>query len=263
MNRWNIKRKRWLDRKSRQGNRRTSKRNQVFRDNSSESSAIRVRSDNNTSFVMLTPPKNFSLTDNAEETMRFFADFAKEIERKMHGMHFFIDSRDVERVTVDALIYLIAILQNDTVNHYMKYSFSGNYPRNKEANRIYKESGFTDYVVSKMRELPESTDKMRIISGTNNSPAAAKELSDFVMHKLGKNRKHIQPIQKVLIELMSNVYHHAYEKNMHMAKKWYMYAEHIDNYIRCVFVDTGFGIAKTARKNFTETIQLKLGMSFL
>ena len=167
-------------------------------------------------------------------------EFAKEIRRKEYGTHFIVDSRPVESATVDALIYLIAILQNDSLNNYMRYKFSGYFPVNEEAKRVYKESGFTDYVHTKMRELPESTEKMRIISGSDNNPAAAKELSEFVMRCLGKTRPEILPIHKVLIELMSNVYHHAYEKNPVMALKWYMYAEHVDDYIRCVFVNTVF-----------------------
>ena len=45
-----------------------------------------------------------------------------------------------------------------------------------------------------------------------------------------------------------------------MAKKWYMYAEHIEDYVRCVFVDTGFGIAYTARKNIGENLKMIFGM---
>ncbi len=260
MSKWKQKRKTWFDHHSRLGNRKKPKRHHSKRDTSPGLSTTRIRNDNNELIVILKPPTHFSLTNNPEETMNFFSDFAKEINRKEHGTRFFVDSREVESATVDALIYLIAILQNDTVNHYMHYSFSGNYPLNKEANRVYAESGFNDYVVSKMRELPQSNDKMRIICGEDNSPLAAKELSDFVIKNLTKTRKDIQPIQKVLIELMSNVYHHAYEKNSFMAKKWYMYAEHIDDCVRCVFVDTGYGIAKTARKNFSEKIKLAFGI---
>lgn len=206
------------------------------------------------------PPKKFSLASNAEETMAFFMDFAKQIKLHEYGTHFFIDSKDVEVVSVDALIFLVAILQNDTLNNHMRYTFTGNYPENKEAYSIYSESGFNDYVISKMRKLPPSTDKMRIICGVNNNPIAAKEFSNFVMSNLGKTRKEILPVQKVLIELMSNVFHHAYDKNAFMAKKWYMYAEHINDYVRCIFVDTGYGIAKTARKNFGEKIKIGLGL---
>ena len=166
----------------------------------------------------------------------------------------------MEKVTVDSLIYLIVILQNEELNITMKYSFAGNYPINQEANKVYAESGFNDYVKSHMKNLPKSNEKMCIVNGTGNRSDISKELCDFVIDKLGKNRKQILPLQRVLIELMSNVFYHAYAKNSFMAKKWYMYAEHIDNYVRCVFVDTGQGIAKTVRKNFGEQLIKLFGL---
>lgn len=262
MSRWKLKRKKWLDRHSRAGNqkkRRSIKARVVSFSNTRSSHVQRSSNGNKAHSVTLIPPNNFSLINNADETMTFFMDFAKEIEAKEYGKHFFIDSGNVEKVTVDSLIYLIAILQNHELNITMKYSFSGNYPKNSNANRVYAESGFNEYVNSHMKSLPKSNEKMCIVNGTGNRTEISKELCDFVMEKIGKSRSKILPLQKVLIELMSNVYYHAYEKNTFMAKKWYMYAEHIDDYVRCVFVDTGQGIAKTVRKNFGEKIKTIVG----
>ena len=72
---------------------------------------------------------------------------------------------------------------------------------NEEARQVYVESGFNDYVDSKMKRLPESRDKKRIICGVKNDSVASKDLCDFVIMSLGKSRRDIQPIQKVLIEL--------------------------------------------------------------
>lgn len=255
MSRWNKKKKKWLLQHARQSNRNKRHGKGVGGANTPGSTTQRFFSRDSRPYVVQTPPKNFSLIDNPEETMAFFSDFAHEIERNQYGTHFFVDSRNVESVTVDALIYLIAILQNDKQNYNLNYSFSGNFPESEEAKKVYTESGFTDYVESKMKILPSSNNRMRIICGTNNHPQSAKELSRFVMESLGKEKKDIHPLQKVLVELMSNVFYHAYVKNAFMAKKWYMYAEHEDDYVRCVFVDTGYGIAKTARKKLNEKIR--------
>ena len=265
MSRWNQKRKLWLDRHARLGNKRKKRNKRIYGSSYSKiiqlgASTIRTTTQDNKPVVIQTPPKNFSLVKNPEETMSFFMDFKNEIDRNQYGTHFFVDSKNVEFVTVDALIYLIAILQNDKQNNYLRYSFAGNYPESENAKKIYTESGFTDYVYSNMKTLPKSNERVRIISGINNNPESARELCDFVIEALGKSRKDILPIQKVLVELMSNVYHHAYDKNSFMAKRWYMYAEHSGNYVRCIFVDTGFGIAKTARKNFGEKFRAFFGM---
>ena len=265
MSRWNQKRKRWLDYHARLGNKRKKKNRQIHGISSSKSfslgaSTTRITSHDKKPIVIQTPPRNFSLIDNPEETMSFFMDFKNEIDRNQYGTQFFVDSKNVESVTVDALIYLIAILQNDKHNNFLNFSFAGNYPENEAAKKIYTECGFTDYVHSNMKSLPESNDRIRIICGVDNSPESAREICDFVMETLGKLRKDILPIQKVLVELMSNVYHHAYEKNSFMAKRWYMYAEHSGDFVRCIFVDTGYGIAKTARKNFGEKFRTFFGM---
>ena len=254
-----MKRKNWLDKHSRLLNKKkkiwTYNNNRITTFNPA---IVRIKK-NNPPFIKLELPQRFSLMDNPEETMKFFMCFAREIEQKEFGKYFYIDSSKVEYVTVDALIYLIAILQNKTFNRAMRYSFRGNYPLNEDARRVYKESGFNDYVKLNMKDLPRSTDKMRIVSGNRNKSETSRDVCDFVIKKLGKTKQQIQPLQKVLIELMSNVFYHAYE-NTFMTKKWYMYAEHVDNHVKCVFVDTGQGIAKTVRKNFRERLRTFVGI---
>ena len=202
MSRWNKKKKKWLLQHARQSNRNKRHGKGVGGANTPGSTTQRFFSRDSRPYVVQTPPKNFSLIDNPEETMAFFSDFAHEVERNQYGTHFFVDSRNVESVTVDALIYLIAILQNDKQNYNLNYSFSGNFPESEEAKKVYTESGFTDYVESKMKILPSSNNRMRIICGTNNHPQSAKELSRFVMESLGKEKKDIHPLQKVLVELI-------------------------------------------------------------
>lgn len=261
MSRWSKKKKRWLDNHSRKGKKRKVHSGRILYPNRGNEHVFRTVKDNKPTIV-LTPPKRFSLTENTEETMSFFVQFAKEIERKEYGKSFFIDSSEVEFATVDAIIYLIAILQNDTLNVSMNYSFSGNYPKNKDANRVYSESGFNNYVHSRRRVLPSSTSKMRIVSGIRNDSEVAGGFCDFVISSLNKTRRNIIPLQKVLIELMSNVYYHAYAKNTFMAKRWYMYAEHREDYVLGIFVDTGQGIAKTVKTRFGERLKRILGLDY-
>ena len=259
MSRWKEKREKWLDYHSRkaQKNKKGKKKKSHY---SKKSHIVQSSTFGEDNRITLAPPENFSLLDNPEETMRFFKEFAKEIEKPRKDVLFYVDSSKVNHVTADALIFLIAILENDVTNRNKNYMFAGNYPCNKEANIVYQESGFNDYVRSKKKELPKETNRMRIVGGIKNDPDIARGICDFVISKLGKKRQEIMPLQTILIELMSNVYHHAYDKNSFMRKKWYLYAEYVDSHIQCIFVDTGFGIAKTVRKNFMEWIGNTLGV---
>lgn len=195
------------------------------------------------------------MVNNSEETNQFFEEFTGEIRSRQYGKEFYIDSSKVEQVTVDALIYLIAILQNNQLNISMNYKFRGNYPENEEARKVYFESGFNDFVASNMKRLPKSSDRFKIVCGETTAPETTGECCQFVMETLGKSRVEIMHLQSVFVELMSNVVCHAYEKNKFMAKKWYIYGEHIDDYVRFIFVDTGLGIAKTVRKNNFEKMR--------
>lgn len=204
-------------------------------------------------------PSSFSFLYNTEETIDFFSNFIKDIKKKLYKNIFNINSQNVDNVTVDALIYLIAIMRNIKINSEMLYTFRGNLPNNKLCCDIYNECGFMSFVKSKSKQLPISTDKMKIITGTKNDSYIASTFCRFVMDKLNKTQVDTISLQKILIELMSNVYHHAYNNDELMRKNWYIYAEYIDNCVRFVFVDTGIGIARTVRKNFIEKIQRLIG----
>jgi len=155
-------------------------------------------------------PKVFSLIDNADETIEYFNELPQGILEKIPKRQFLIDSSSVESVTVDALIYLIALMTNMKLNKIMQYSFSGNWSECREAEIVYKDSGFVDYVKSKTKTFPANKSKARIRSGTNNSPQIAQEISDFVISELDVRIKDIIFIQKILGELMSNAFYHAY-----------------------------------------------------
>ena len=212
--------------------------------------------------VLIELPEDFSFITNPEETMETINSLIEEIKHEEFRKTIFIEAKSVKHVTVDALIYLIAIMENDCINKRMQYTYVGSFPQAESAKDVFRGSGFMGYVKSRVRRLPQSTEKMQIISGVNNDPTKAKDCCMFVMNCLGKDRSDMIPLQAVFIELMSNVYHHAYDEDDGvMLKNWYIYAEHIDEKVRVVFVDTGMGIARTVRKSFSENIKSVFGFS--
>lgn len=255
--------KEWLDRRSRKlGKKRHCKKKSLYSNINQKNSYNKdrdVKRKSNFYESHKIAPVNFSFLNNTEQTIDYFNDVVLEILQKESGKCFFIDSSNVESVTVDALTYLIAIMKNMRLNYVMKYAFRGNLPGNCKAAAVYQESGFMSFVKSKMRELPSSTDKMKIVSGTKNDPQVASKFCKFVMEKLNKEMLDILSLQKVLIELMSNVYHHAYNNDGEMNKHWYIYAEYADKHVRFVFVDTGAGIARTVRKKWIEKMKKLFG----
>lgn len=201
-------------------------------------------------------PQVFSLIENADETIEYFNKLSQGISEKIPRIQFLIDSSGVKFVTVDALIYLIAIMENMKLSRVMQYSFSGNWPQDKVAETVYKDSGFVDYVKVKEKAFLANKSKVRIRSGINNDPRIAQEISDFVISELNVRVKDIIFIQKILGELMSNAFYHAYDdKTKEMYSKWYLYAEHVEDKIRIIFADTGRGIAGTVRRKKSEKVR--------
>ena len=237
-----YRRKLWLDHRSRKLTNKNKKR--------------RKKRSRKKHYTLLTLPEYFSLTGNTEITMNFIINLYKKIDKAGRGSHIFIDSHNVKIVTVEALIYLIASIQNNHTCSAKKIICTGNYPKDKEAKKIYLNSGFNDYVRSRIKSLPHSNEKMEIKSGSNTVPEIAQQCCIFTHNKQAQTKN----LYTTIIELMSNTFHHAYNGNYWTEKKlWYIYAEREDDRIRFIFVDTGDGIAKTVRKNFAEKIKLLFG----
>lgn len=204
---------------------------------------------------MFVVPSVFSIIDNTEETLLMFANIQKGIEGYASKSRIFIDSANVEKVTVDALVYLIAVMTNNKLGRKKYFVFEGNFPTNEFALQVYRTSGFMEFVYSRMKKLPKNTEKMQIITGKYNEPISAKRVCEFAMERLQAERIDVINIQKILIELMSNVFAHAYKEDGIMEPCWYLYAEYIlPDTVRIVFADTGLGITKTVRKKFHEKI---------
>lgn len=160
----------------------------------------------------------------------------------------------MEIVTADALIYLMVMIKNYGVLR--RHSFLGTLPQNPEAKKVYIESGFLSYFRNNCsKEFKENPEKLRMIKGNKTDSEITTRVIRFVSEKQNKSIIELISLQKIFIEMMSNVVYHAYTSKSRVERKdWYIYVEHIDDFVRIIFVDTGVGIAKTVRKNFKEKL---------
>lgn len=249
MSNWQRKKYKWKIKHVREGNEKKNKKTYYSVDKKQISTPNRY-----------VAPEIFSLQDNTEETMCFFRKIVDDMNYKIINQSFFIDSSKVVKVTVDALIYLIALMKNAKLSKGLNYRFRGNFPVNEDALKVYQESGFMEFVKSNLTTIPQNSEKFKIITHHLNRPELSKKVCEFAMDKLGMTRVETSDLQRIFIELMSNVVFHAYNDTSGMKKSWYLYAEHINNYIKIVFVDTGLGIAETVRKNQYEKMIRLLGI---
>lgn len=158
---------------------------------------------------------------------------------------------EIEEVTVDALIYLIAIIKNIKREKNKIYCFNGNIPSDNKNMAIIKESGFLEHMQSTNIETIKTTNKLRICSGRTYNPQIVKESCSFIHKTTEQNRISTKWLFRIIGEMMNNSIQHAYLSNANnFAQKWLLYIEKDEEKLKFTFLDTGLGISRTIHKKF-------------
>lgn len=196
-------------------------------------------------------PLNFSIVNNPDESMSFLNQSMYQIEEL--GKDILQDFRYIISVTPDALLYMMAYIESLKVRN-ISYSITGSYPRQKECNRLFKESGFLEHLKDQKEELENmTTDILTIKVGSDTESLIAQKVVKYVRKWLNLEKKDTRSIYKILIECMANTHNHAYSKSKNN-HKWYLMAYHHQNEVHFVFLDNGYGIPHTIRKNWGEIL---------
>lgn len=200
-------------------------------------------------------PSNFSIVTNSNDTLAVF-DSLLDYIRTNRNKHkaIFIDVSNVTELSIDSIMYLLCIVNNLKKNEKYKYNFHGNYPINAEARRRFNESGFNNFVNSRISNgLSRKTDKIQISAGNNIDTRLAREIVNFLREK-STNSDNFAYVYEILIELMGNTWKHAYTNNTSelFDACWYSYVELEDNKAKISFLDTGIGIPKSIYKKVLE-----------
>lgn len=211
------------------------------------------------SFVF-TAPLIFSIVRNASETSDFFNKLLKFIvDARNYGRSIFIDISRITDLTIDALMYLLAIINNLNTMYRGRYSFEGNSPNDATVKQLFEDSGFFRYVKRKgSSPLQQNKENIQIITGTESNPLVAKNMSEYICKVANIDKKDCRFLYVMMIELMLNTKKHAYDVNETILDPhWYCFAEYDnDDTIAFTFMDTGEGIPATVQKNFPERIDL-------
>lgn len=256
--------KKWLKTKNKKQIRKLQKRNKCNR--------IRILHNtphhchNNT--LIIKAPKVFSVVENPEETMRCFYEIIKDTSYKEFDKRYYFDWSEVEEVSIDAIMYVIAIVKNMKTSELFRYQFYGNQPKNQDVRDLLDECGFYHYVSQKSRRINTQKNTITIKSGKKVDSDVAKEICKFVNNKCNTTKRFTQSLYTILIELMDNVVQHAYtELQSTTFSRWYVFVEDNEEYIKFTFLDTGSGIPNTINKRIAENalrfVHLKTDSSLL
>lgn len=249
-----IKKKKWLLGQQQKRMRQLRRKNKK---NSHIGKAVESNKSKRSNEHYVKVPDVFSLSKNIENTVAFFAEVFRIIHICSRRQKIFFDLSHIQEVTVDAIMYLIAVISNARRLQILEIESGGNMPLNGKARASFEKVGFYDYVqVSRKIPLKKDTDRIKIAHGTKTNGVVTSSICDFVNEKIdAQNNMFTKRLYPMLVELMTNVKQHAYrEAGGNMIPEWYVYVENCQYDIRFIFLDTGVGIPSTIRKKWSERI---------
>lgn len=203
-------------------------------------------------------PETFSLLDNTEETVRFFDELHHLTVSGKKGKTIRLKFGKVKRITVDALMYLVAVIKNMPVSSPYVDGFQGDLPAEIEPRKILEGSGFLSFVTHKGRIIKPDSSRVQIsIEHSKTDVATPVKIVDFIGHKINVCFTKLRFLYELLIELETNSYDHAYPQGSQSfrGRNWLAYVEEMDSCFRFTFLDTGVGIYQTIQKNFVEILK--------
>jgi len=205
-------------------------------------------------------PDDFSIINNNVETIECF----ETIKRKMKlniSRSIFLDFANVENLTIDAIMYLIAFMKNRYKQGNVK-PIGGDYPKDKVAESILINSGFLEYVrhnisVGDVEQL-KNDNTIMITVGNKVTPSILAEVCKLVQRAFNIERTDTMFIYTIIGELMANTVEHAFydsRESKKVVNSWYLYVKLEDNKVKFTILDTGLGIPATIHKRATEKIK--------
>lgn len=255
MKKYSEKYKNWLLRKNIKVNKKKQKNNKK-RNNSTH---IRVK-DQYGRFHKLKSivkcfiaPSNFSLINNTEETIDYFNNIINYFRYSKHRFNtLYFDVRNVKYITIDAIMYLLAIIYNinNIKNNIVRVK--GNLPIDDNIREIFIKSRFTKILEND--EFNSLKGNKGILSGNDiNSTVIGDIIQAMISHFNNPEKTNFSYLYNTLIELMENTISHAYINSYFMMNRWYLYIDY-SNKISVTFVDTGLGIPETINKKYIENV---------
>lgn len=208
-------------------------------------------------FETLEAPQDFSIHSNPEESLSFFSNIETRVE---YGSPVYFEMKSIEKLSIDTIMYFLAILKKIKSSRVV-YGFQGSVPSNRKCRDLLESSGFLKYVTSgrTKKDLSRASEVVQITSGQKAETSIAKKICDFTISKLNLKRIEIKKLYIMIIELMTNTKHHAYDtdgKRPFPFTDWYVFVRYVieKKAIRFIFLDTGRGIPFTIkRKRFEPT----------
>lgn len=210
----------------------------------------------NQSVYVSKPPANFSIINNSDEVIDYFSTLIEFLKINTNARCLRFDFSAVREMTIDALMYLMAIIKFIRKEFCKVEEFSGNIPVAKEAKELFLKSGFSQLMSSSSLPVTPDESVIRICYDSSTNSKKTKDICDFVISHAGVERKNTMFLYNMLMELEVNANEHAYneESKGRFKKKWLVFVEDIGPSFRFTFLDIGVGIYSTIHRKLHEKL---------
>ena len=193
-------------------------------------------------FYSISAPQRFSLIENTDEVLKYF-ELAEKRLRKKENLN--LDISNVEELSSATIALMIASINDIDFMH--DSHVIGNEPKKIELKKLFRESGFYDYV--KTTGSFSSKNEQNLLHKEVNKKVVsriAKKASLTGIKHVFNNEKSFEPLYEVLVECMSNTNSHADLKVRGKCNWWlYVYNNPNKRITSYSFLDLGVGIFKS------------------
>ena len=213
-------------------------------------------------FTEMRVPSNFDVFGNMSEVLAFFERF--KVHQRRHVPVMF-DLSKIEVLTPEAVLYMLALFDLFPRLHGAS-AIRGNRPLSKQCDTILTESGFFNFVRTKVPP-PTSSNSLvlKIETGTNVKPEVAQKVVRFAQEHLPSLPSATRrSTYELLIEAMANTKNHAYvgSRATRIPPSWRLVAmcDKSRNCVKFSFLDNGIGIPVSIRKDFAEQVRQQVAI---
>jgi hypothetical protein len=212
---------------------------------------------------VVTAPHELGLIgDYRDQTLTFYKEVLHVILSCTVREHVYFNFENITKITNDAIMYIIALINNVQRVKAYQIEIAGNMPKNTDAREVIEKSGFYRYVSSP--DIEWSTERpeiFKLLAAEKPMAWLAGQMCDFVHRVCNKNINDTKRLFPMIMELMTNTRQHAYSPKSVMDNKWYIFAESFPDGVHFVFLDTGDGIPGTIQKKILERIIDKIPLA--
>lgn len=161
-------------------------------------------------------PENFSLVENTEEMLDFFKNLETAVKHKDNP---FINISNIKNISEDAILYLLSRL-NHFKHTIRRYNVEGNYPDDPGCKKIFVDSGFPNYVNTKVEPRP-AKEWFPIREGMKIDQELIPEILNFITRSISLETQERGRFYGAILECMQNATQHAYTT---VKGKWWLIA---------------------------------------